>query len=106
VKIEVLYFQGCPHHAAAVERVKESLRQEGLRAAGVEEIEVPDAERARQRGTDENVPQALAGYRPQIVASLSAGLQAVRNLLPDNTVQGATLRPLTIGARPSVDHSR
>src|SRR6476659_9496713 len=56
-----------------------------------------NAERARQRATDENVPQALAGYRPQIVASLSAGLQAVRNLLPDNTVQGATLRPWTIG---------
>jgi outer membrane protein len=56
-----------------------------------------NAGRARQRGTDENVPQALAGYRPQIVASLSAGLQAVRNLLPDNTVQGATLRPWTIG---------
>lgn len=50
-----------------------------------------NAERARQRGTDENVPQALAGYRPQIVASLSYGLQAVRNLLPDNTIQGATL---------------
>jgi outer membrane protein len=45
-----------------------------------------NADRARQRGTDENVPQALAGYRPQIVASLSAGLQAVRNLLPDNAV--------------------
>src|SRR6266700_1579721 len=56
-----------------------------------------NAERARQRATDENVPQALAGYRPQIVASLSAGLQAVRNLLPDNTVQGATLRPWQIG---------
>jgi outer membrane protein len=56
-----------------------------------------NAERARQRGTDENVPQALAGYRPQIVASLSGGLQAVRNLLPDNTVQSATLRPWTIG---------
>jgi outer membrane protein len=56
-----------------------------------------NAERARQRGTDENVPQALAGYRPQAVANLSAGLQAVRNLLPDNTVQGATLRPWTIG---------
>src|ERR1700726_1554525 len=56
-----------------------------------------NAERARQRGTDESVPQALAGYRPQIVASLSAGLQAVRNLLPDNTVQSATLRPWTIG---------
>ncbi len=56
-----------------------------------------NAERARQRGTDENVPQALECYRPQIVASLSAGLQAGRNLLPDNPVQGATLRPWTIG---------
>ena len=56
-----------------------------------------NAERARQRGTDENVPQALAGYRPQIVASLGSGLQAVRNLLPDNTIQTATLRPWTIG---------
>ncbi len=56
-----------------------------------------NAERARQRGTDEGVPQALAGYRPQIVASLSSGLQAVRVLLPDNTIQTATLRPWTIG---------
>jgi len=56
-----------------------------------------NAERARQRATDENVPQALAGYRPQIVASLTAGLQAVRNLLPDNTVQSANLKPWTIG---------
>ncbi len=60
-----------------------------------------NAERARQRGTDENVPQALAGYRPQIVASLGAGLQAVRNLLPDNVVQTATLRPWTIGVTVS-----
>ena len=56
-----------------------------------------NAERARQRATDENVPQALAGYRPQIVASLTSGLQAVRNLLPDNTLQTATLKPWTIG---------
>src|SRR5829696_1696009 len=56
-----------------------------------------NAERARQRATDENVPQALAGYRPQIVASLSAGLQAVRNLLPTNTVQSANLKPWQIG---------
>jgi outer membrane protein len=56
-----------------------------------------NAERARQRATDENVPQALAGYRPQIVASLSAGLQTVRNLLPDNTIQTANLKPWVIG---------
>ena len=56
-----------------------------------------NADRARQRATDENVPQALAGYRPQIVASLSAGLQSVRNLLPDNTIQSANLKPWQIG---------
>jgi outer membrane protein len=56
-----------------------------------------NAERARQRGTDENVPQALSGYRPQLVASLSAGLQAVRNVLPDNTIASTTLKPWTIG---------
>jgi outer membrane protein len=56
-----------------------------------------NAERARQRGTDENVPQALAGYRPQIVASLSAGLQSVRDLLPGNTFQSANLKPWQIG---------
>ena len=56
-----------------------------------------NADRARQRATDENVPQALAAYRPAIVAGLSGGLQAVRNLLPGNTVQTASLRPWTIG---------
>src|SRR5437660_12861393 len=65
-----------------------------------------NAERARQRATDENVPHALAGYRPQIVASLSAGLQQVRNLLPDNTIQTATMKPRTIGIRvtPTLDY--
>ena len=56
-----------------------------------------NAERARQRATDENVPQALAGYRPQVTAVLGVGLQAVRDLLPDNTIVGATLKPWTIG---------
>jgi outer membrane protein len=56
-----------------------------------------NSERARQRATDENVPQAMAGYRPQVMATLSAGLQAVRNLQVDNTIQGATLKPWTIG---------
>jgi outer membrane protein len=43
------------------------------------------------------VPQALSGYRPQILATLSAGFQAVRNLLPDNTIQSANLKPWTVG---------
>ncbi|WP_461347489.1 TolC family outer membrane protein [Bradyrhizobium sp. USDA 4451] len=56
-----------------------------------------NAERARQRATDENVPQALAGYRPQITAGLSVGLQAVRDQLPGNVIQTATLKPWQIG---------
>ncbi|MBR1122162.1 TolC family outer membrane protein [Bradyrhizobium lablabi] len=56
-----------------------------------------NAERARQRATDENVPQALAGYRPQIAANLSAGLQSVRDLLPNNTIQSGNLKPWQIG---------
>src|SRR6201991_1422039 len=60
-----------------------------------------NAERARQRATDENVSQALSGYRPQIVANLSAGLQAVRDLLPNNTIQSANLKPWTIGVTVS-----
>jgi outer membrane protein len=56
-----------------------------------------NSERARQRATDENVPQALAGYRPQVAATASAGLIAVRNLIPGNTVQSATLRAWTAG---------
>src|SRR5258708_7012227 len=56
-----------------------------------------NAERARLRGVDEGVPQALAGYRPQLMATLVGGLQQVRVLLPDNTVQTATLHTWSIG---------
>ena len=56
-----------------------------------------NAERAKLRGTDENVPQALSGYRPQVTVGLSAGLIAVRNLLPDSSSQSALLKPWTAG---------
>src|SRR4030081_3335515 len=56
-----------------------------------------NAERARLRGIDETVPQALSGYRPQIMAILTGGLQQVRVFFPDNTIQTATLRTWTIG---------
>jgi len=56
-----------------------------------------NAERARLRGVDETVPQAMAGYRPQIMAVLTGGLQQVRVLFFDNTIQTATLNTWTIG---------
>ena len=52
-----------------------------------------NAERAKLRSTDEGVPQALSGYRPQVTAGLSAGLISLRNLLPDSTSQSAQLKP-------------
>src|SRR5215475_1405502 len=56
-----------------------------------------NAERAKLRGTDENIPQALAGYRPQVTVGLSSGLMALRNLLPDSSSQSAFLKPWSAG---------
>ncbi|MDC7789581.1 TolC family outer membrane protein [Rhodoplanes sp. TEM] len=56
---------------------------------------VLNAERARQRGTDENVSIALSGYRPQIAAGLSPSLIALRDLLPGGDTERATLRGYT-----------
>lgn len=40
-----------------------------------------NAERARQRADDEAVPQALSGYRPQVGAVVSPGLEVARDAL-------------------------
>jgi outer membrane protein len=90
----------CLGVAACVGLAPSTARSEGLPEALAKAYQTNpllNAERARQRATDENVPQALAGYRPQIVASLSAGLQAVRDLLPGNTFQSGNLKPWTVG---------
>jgi hypothetical protein len=49
VKVEVLYFAGCPNHQPAVSQVREALKQEGVRAEMVE-VEVNDADAARAVG--------------------------------------------------------
>jgi hypothetical protein len=49
MKVEVLYFEGCPNHRPAVERVQSVVKQQGI-AADVAEIEVPDAEAAKVVG--------------------------------------------------------
>ncbi len=56
-----------------------------------------NAERAKLRATDENVPQALAGYRPQVTIELGAGLQTVRNLIPGGDIQSGRLKPWQAG---------
>ena len=41
MKIEVLYFDGCPNHEPALDRVREALKEEGV-SAEVSEVNVPD----------------------------------------------------------------
>lgn len=86
----VIYF------VSSVQQVRAETLQDALARAYQSSPQL-NAERARQRGTDENVPQAMSAYRPQITANLGIGIQAVRDLLPGNVIQGATLRPWTIG---------
>jgi MerR family copper efflux transcriptional regulator len=46
MKIEVLYFEGCPNHKPAVARVLSVMREQGI-AAMVAEVEIRDAEAAK-----------------------------------------------------------
>ena len=46
MKIEVLYFDGCPNHLPATERVRAVVGQEGV-SAEVSEIEVKDLSQAK-----------------------------------------------------------
>lgn len=47
MRIEVLYFDGCPNHEPAVERVREVLKEEGI-SAEVVEVNVRDASTAQE----------------------------------------------------------
>jgi outer membrane protein len=81
-----------PAHGAAAETLADVLVQA---YRGNPQL---NAERARQRGTDEAVPQALSGYRPQVSAGLSAGIAGVRNLFPGvPKPQSTTLYPWSVG---------
>lgn len=46
MKVEVLYFEGCPNHAPALEMVRNVLKKEGIEA-DVTAVEVKDIETAR-----------------------------------------------------------
>src|SRR5690349_23728921 len=50
-----------------------------------------NAERARQRATDENVPQALSGYRPQFSATANVGAQYFESNTSSGRAVGTTI---------------
>jgi hypothetical protein len=49
MKVEILYFSGCPNHPPAVGRVREALQSEGVSAEMIE-VEIKDAATARVVG--------------------------------------------------------
>jgi hypothetical protein len=49
MKVEVLYFKGCPNHEPAIERVRNALWNEGLPIL-VDEVEITDPDMAQKFG--------------------------------------------------------
>lgn len=49
MKVEVLYFQGCPNHAPALERVRAVLADEGV-SVNILQLEVNDTAKAESLG--------------------------------------------------------
>jgi outer membrane protein len=59
-----------------------------------------NAQRASVRATDENVPQALSGYRPRVTLTASAGYQYLDTLLTSGGSPTTLVRTGTHGANP------
>lgn len=49
MQVDILYFEGCPNHAPAVERVREVIQEEGV-IAEVVQMEIRDDVSAKARG--------------------------------------------------------
>src|SRR6201987_640381 len=59
-----------------------------------------NAQRAQVRSTDENVPQALSGYRPKVAVTASAGYQYTDTLATSGGSPTQIVRTETHGANP------
>ncbi len=59
-----------------------------------------NAQRALVRSTDENVPQALSGYRPKVALTASAGYQYQDTLATSGGTPNTIVRTETHGANP------
>src|SRR5438445_3723469 len=57
-----------------------------------------NAQRALVRSTDENVPQALSGYRPKVAVTASAGFQYTDTLSTAGGTPNVLVRTETHGA--------
>ena len=63
--------------------------------------ETLNSERANLRATDEEVPQALSGYRPRIEATADAGPRYLNEKGADGAQQSSTTAPRSVGVTAS-----
>src|SRR3989440_8886575 len=59
-----------------------------------------NSQRAQVRATDENVPQALSGYRPKVAVTASAGYQYTDSLSTQGGTPTAVLHTPIHGSNP------
>ena len=109
MKIEVLYFDGCPNHKPAVERVQELLREEGV-SAEVLEANISDASAAqsvrflgspsvRVNGLDVE-PEARAA-REYGMMCRTYSVEGRREGLPSHEMLRQAIREARCGSRSS-----
>lgn len=100
MKVEILYFEGCPHHRATVERITEVLHEEGLQAE-LSEVNVPGEAVAQALGFLGSPTVRIAGLdiEPEARASRSYGMMCRtyteagrREGLPSKAVIRAAIR--------------
>ncbi len=77
-------FLGAPFAAAQADTLESALIQ------AYQNNPTLNAQRASVRATDENVPQALSGYRPRISVTASGGEQSLSTTTKVNTTNPAT----------------
>ncbi len=74
---------------------------DGALAQAYRNNETLNAERANLRATDEEVPQALSGYRPRIEATAEAGPRYLNEKGADGAQQSSTTTPRGVGVTAS-----
>jgi len=111
MKIEVLYFEGCPNHEPAVARVDEIVKAEGI-AAEVSEVNVPDTSTAQEVGflgspsirvNGMDVEQAARSAREYGMMCRTYVVNGRREGLPSREMIQQAIREVQSGV-PSADH--
>jgi hypothetical protein len=109
MRIEILYFEGCPNHRPTVELVRQSVDESGL-AAQLEEVEVrddADARRLRFLGSP-TVRVDGVDVEPDVGArrdyAIGCRVYGETGIPPRNLVVAALRRGPAVAAPPGAPH--